>query len=222
MENLDQVRAEVQRLRGELELTSHQTEAGAQEAETWRADASFRVEYLETRVAELEKTLGLKPPPPPEAGGGGVVEGPKGPSGGGEGEVTLPEGAPTEVETPAGPDELLTLAEENLRDGNPKVARAVLERFIRENPEHERILEAKYRYAESYFNDGEYQTAVLRFEDVVQGGGTSPWVAWSMVRQGECFKAMGKDAEAEIFWEDVIAKFPRSKAAKEAKVFLGR
>ena len=41
MENLDQVRAEVQRLRGELELTSHQTEAGAQEAETWRADASF-------------------------------------------------------------------------------------------------------------------------------------------------------------------------------------
>lgn len=225
MENLDQVRVEVQRLRGEVELARHDRETGGQEAEAFRQDAEFRTTYLEARVAELEKALGLTPPPPPESGtkGAAVVEGgASGPTVSGEGEVKLPEGEPQEVGSASGPDELLALAEENLRDGKPKVARAVLERFIRENPDHERLLEAKYRLAESYFNEGEYQQAVLRFEDVVQGGGTSPWVAWSMVRQGECFKAMGKDAEAQIFWEDVVARFPRSKAAKEAKEFLGR
>ncbi|MEY3210155.1 MAG: hypothetical protein RIT28_636 [Pseudomonadota bacterium] len=42
-----------------------------------------------------------------------------------------------------------------------------------------------------------------------------------MVRQGECFKAMGNNDAAKLFWEDVVAKYPKSKAAKEAKTLLG-
>jgi TolA-binding protein len=41
-----------------------------------------------------------------------------------------------------------------------------------------------------------------------------------MLRQGECFAAMGKTKEAKLFWADVVAKYPKSKAAKEAKELL--
>lgn len=220
MENLDQVRAEVQRLRGEMELSRHERDAAGQESTAFRDDASFRMEYLELRVAALEKTLGLKPPPPPmpkadgEATGGTTVAP--------DGEVQLPVDAPVEVDLPAGPEAQLELAERQLAEGNPKVARVVLERFIAENPQHPRLLEARYRYAETWFNEGQYQQAILRFEDVVGTGADSPWVPWAMVRQGECFKALGKSAEAELFWEDVVARYPRSKAAKEARTLLGR
>lgn len=216
MENLDQVRAEVRRIRGDLETFQHTTEESGQQGEAFRDDATFRMDYLEQRVAALEKSLGVKPPPPPVPGqNAGVTVS-------NTGEVKTPERPPAEVEIPSSPEAMLELAETQLREGKPKVARAVLERFIAENPQHARVVEARYRYAETYFNEGQFQTAILRFEDVVSNGGDSPWVPWAMVRQGECFKALGKDAEAKLFWEDVLTRYPKSKAAVEAKRLLGK
>ena len=51
---------------------------------------------------------------------------------------------------------------------------------------------------------------------------SSTWAPWSMLRQGECFESMGKKDEAKLFWQDVVRKYPKSKAAKEAKGRLGK
>lgn len=217
MENLDQVRGEVQRLRGDFEVMVHTGSEATELTNVFREDADFRLQYLQLRVGALESTLGLSPPPPPEleGQGAGIEVAP-------DGEVDLTPGDPVEVELPSTPEDRLALAEKQLTAGQPKVARVVLERFLAEHPDHERRTEALYRYAESFFNDSQYQTAILRFEDVVGEAPDSPWAPWAMVRQGECFKALGKGKEAELFWEDVLSRYPRSKAAADARELLGR
>lgn len=215
LENLDQVRTEVQRLRGDLETLQHSSSTSGQESRSFQETTSFRVDYLELRVAAVEKSLGLKPPAAPGAAAP-LATTP------GTGEVTLATTPPEEVDLPGGPDELLALAEARLKEGQASVARAVLERFLTQHPTHERAVEAQYRLAETWYNEGQYQRAILEFEKVVAKHPTSVWAPWALVRQGESFKAMGKTNEATLFWEDVIAKYPKSKAAKEAKTLLGR
>jgi TolA-binding protein len=43
-----------------------------------------------------------------------------------------------------------------------------------------------------------------------------------MLRQGECFEALGRKDDAKLFYEDVIARYPKSKAAKDARTRLGK
>ncbi len=220
LENIDQVREMVGSLSGDVEVLRHELENTSELGDSFREDTDFRLTWLELRVEALEENLGLKPPPPPEReedeasaeeragdeGGGDRVRG-------GEGE----EAAAVEA-----PEDLLALAKEHLAEGRPRAARAVLERFVAAYGDHELADEAYYRLAESYYNNKEYQQAILPFQEVVDRFGGTGWAAWAMVRQGECFRELGKDAEADLFWEDVVRLYPRSKAAEEAKRLLGR
>ena len=213
LENLEQVTDEVRRIRGKIETLEYEAGVAAQDRAVLDDDVAFRLEYLELRVASLEEQLGLEAPPPPIDGAATDVEE--------DGEVVLVDAEePLEVELPTSPEELLSTAEQHLVDGRPKVARVMLEKFLKEHPDHEKATEARYRYAETFFNAEDYPRAILLFEEVVTGDPKSPWAPWAMVRQGECFKRMGQDAEAALFWQDVIARYPKTQAAKDAKELL--
>jgi len=224
VENMDQLRALVRTVRGELEVLDHRLEKD----EAFTEDADYRLTWLEMRVEALERNLGVKAPPPPERAGGASaeVEAPEGcdDSEDCEGEECCPkpDDPSAEGELPDSPDELVALARERLTDGRPRVARAILERYLDEHEGHKLYGEALYHLAETYYNDKQFQQAVLRYQDVVDAKPSSGWAQWSMVRQGQCFAALGKKAEAELFWEDIVNQFPRSKAAAEAKKLLGR
>ncbi len=43
-----------------------------------------------------------------------------------------------------------------------------------------------------------------------------------MVRQGESIQQMDRREEAELFWEDVLARHPDTEAANGAKKLLNR
>ena len=104
-----------------------------------------------------------------------------------------------------------------MAEGRARAAEVVLNRFVETYPDHDRVPEALYRRAESRFNDGDYSTAVLKFQEVIDQYKTSPWAPWAMLRQGEAFEAQGQVGNAQLFYEDVIRMWPKSKAAKEAK-----
>jgi tol-pal system protein YbgF len=227
METLEQVRAEVARMRGEVEVMAH--DFGKSEADTvaMQEDAALRLQWLETRADQLEKAMGLQTPPPPiasEAPAGGESDGtdvePATAGGGSTGKVVLG-GGDTEATDDAGgitdPDALIKLAEEHLAAGREAAAEAVLNRFLDLHPKHERVPEAKYRRAEAAFNEARYAAAVLRFQEVIDGHKKSKWAPWAMLRQGECFEAQGQDANAKLFYEDVVRMWPKSQAAGEAR-----
>ena len=80
--------------------------------------------------------------------------------------------------------------------------------------------ELLYRYAETWFAEGLYEQAGLRYQKVVDQAKGSSWSAWAMVRQGECFQHLGNAEGARFFWEDVIRQYPDSEASKLAESLL--
>ena len=222
METLDQLRQEVARVRGDLEVLQHESDQLSLDAYARAEDATYRLVWLESRAEQLEKAMGVKPPPPPSPSELAVIE-----TSAEEGGNATDSGADSGDAGTAGvdetggditdPDALMTLAEEHLAAGRDKAAIAVLNRFLEQNPEHKRVAEALYRRAEAYFNAESYQSAVLRFQEVIDRHKDSPWAPWAMLRQGECFESQGQPDNAQLFYEDVVRMWPKSKAAKEAQ-----
>ncbi len=212
LENLDQVTEEIRRLRGELELLQHASQQEGSAGNVFREDAAYRLAWSEGRLEALEAALGMAPPPMPVVGPGsaeGVEE--TVPAAEGEAEETVPPGA-----------DLFELGKSHLEEGRAPAARAVLVRFLQEAGGDARVEEARFRLAETWFEEGLYQQAILKMEDVVQADPKSEWAAWAMVRQGECFQQMDRREEAELFWEDVLARHPDTEAANGAKKLLNR
>ena len=111
---------------------------------------------------------------------------------------------------------------ENMESGNPAVARALIQQFMAENPKSDRISEAQYRLAQTWQKEGDFKDAAAAYQVVVDKWPDSAFAPWAMLRQGECFASLGRKDAAKIFWEDLIKKYPKSKAAKEAKTLLGK
>lgn len=228
METLDEVRGEVGRIRGDLEVLRHEYQQTSTDSYSRGEDSTFRLTWLEMRAEAVEKSLGVKPPPPPTREATSGTPAAAG-TAGAAGTATTP-ATPAKATDPASdtgqnvtdPDAMLKLAEEHLAEGREKAAIAVLDRFIKQFPDNKRVPEAHYRRAEAEFNAKNYPAAVLRFQEVIDKYRSSPWSSWAMLRQGECFEAQGQKDNARLFYEDVVRLWPKSKAAKEAKTHLGK
>jgi len=64
-DSLDALREEMGRLRGELEVLTHDSSQGEKDMVGQVSDARFRVLWLESRADQLERSLGLTTPAPP-------------------------------------------------------------------------------------------------------------------------------------------------------------
>lgn len=214
METVEQLRDEVARMRGEIEQLDHDYRTYETAGLGVQMDVDSRLLYAETRVAALEKSLGLRPPPNPSSLP--PVTAPPG-----DPTVTTPPPTDPTVTTPpvaATAEETFGLITGHLEANNGPAARAVAERFIAENPKSDRVAEARYRIAESYQNEKEYKAAATAFQGVIDAAPDSTWAAWALLRQGECFDGLDRPKDAKLFYCDVVKKYPKSKAAKEAKL----
>jgi TolA-binding protein len=228
METMDQLRNEVARLRGDLEVLQHEAGIRGESVGQLREDAEFRLAWLEARAKALEESLGLEPAEPPvladaedtdpDAQGEGA-EGERDPAEGDQGDEPRGDGA---EEAPKTVEERIALAEEHMKEGRYKAARAIYEGLLDQDGNEEQRSELRYQLAETSFHEGEYQAAILAYQDVVDQHGDSDRAPWAMLRQGECFEAMGERENALLFYDDVMRLFPKSKAAKEAKAHKGR
>lgn len=221
METLDQLRNEVARLRGDLEVVQHDMGLDIEFSGKFREDVDYRLTYLERRAAALEEALGLQPPPPPEqedlvaVASEGQEEASADQAGGQSTEDAAADVPSTDL--PSTPDDLLALGREHLDGGRYKAARAVFQRFIESWPDDDKVPEAQYYVGQSLYLEGQYQQAVLAYQEVLDRFPTSEWAPWSMLRQGQCFSAMGQGQNATLFYDDVVRLYPKSKAAKEAR-----
>jgi tol-pal system protein YbgF len=220
METMEQLRQEVARIRGDFEVLQHEYGDYEKAGIGYQQDSDYRMVYLESRVASMEKSLGMKTPPPParDPSTGTVME----PTTATVTTTTTPATTEPTVDAPKSPDEAFALIEKALTEGNGGVARAVAKRFIQDNPKSDRVAEAYYRIAESWQNEADYQSAAQAFQLVADKYPDSTWAPWSTLRVGECFAALGQKDTAKLFWNAVISKYPKSKAAKEAKTALAK
>ena len=228
LETLDEVRVEMANMRGDMEQLQFQITQLNSSVTTQQEDAQFRLDWLEQRALQLESSLGMTASAPGQEGTASTqTSSPLTQPTSTQAKQSLPSDVQAEsqdvnsLEKPepvqVTAQDLLKLAKGHLVAGREEAAEVVLNRILKEFPRSEYEPEVRYRLAEAAFNNKQYPESARRFQDVLNRHPSSPFASWSLLRQGECFEAMGQAENAAIFYNDVVSEYPKSKAAKEAK-----
>jgi len=217
LENLDQVNEEVVRLRGSIEVLTFQLGELKRIVDDQALTSERRHLHAEMRLAQIEKLLNLKPPPAPSdaelgltAAVGGALAG----------MVTPPPVDPAAVteDLPQTAAEKLALAKSHMDAGRQEVARAVLKAAIDQHAGDPQMDEIRYRYAETFFNMGEWKTSISEFNKVTNNHPTSPWKCWAFYKIGEAFEHLNQPEGAKAFFKGATEDNCKSSdAAKEAR-----
>jgi tol-pal system protein YbgF len=105
------------------------------------------------------------------------------------------------------------------RDGEPEECVDRFRNFLQTYPASEYADDAAYWLADCYFKQGDYKTAVLRYDDVVTRYPDGNKAADALYRQGEALLRLGPGygkAAGKAF-ERVVQEYPDSGRAVEAK-----
>ncbi len=98
-----------------------------------------------------------------------------------------------------------------------------LQRFIRDNPDSDRALEARYLVAQCLFELGRYKGAITTWQKVIEQDEAGSWAPKSMFMQGLSFEELGttEDLEAaRVFFAELVRLYPDSPDSERAKVKL--
>lgn len=209
LENLDEVNDELARMRGAIEVLQFerdQLKTGVTEQQLAQEQRQL---HDEARLRQIEKLLGVTPPPPPTpAGDPGTVGTPTG----------APPPEPELPDLPADAAGRLEAAVAHMEGGRHAVARAILQRALRENAGAPEIAEIRYRFAETWFNEQRWREAILEFQKVPDNHADSDWACWAYYRQGESMENLQGLQQAAPFYKGATGgACKNSEAAKLAK-----
>jgi tol-pal system protein YbgF len=193
VESLEQ---QIARLEGRLEVAEHNVEAAMREARAARAEAASAA---------------------PSASKSGPATASEAESRG------EPQGSATDAQAATGvaSDEVRAYraAYAAWRSGAPEVCIDQFRKFLQTYPDSAYADDAAYWMADCYFKDGDFKTAVLRFDDVAVRYPTGNKAADALYRQGEALLRLGPGygkAAGKAF-ERVLREYPDSARAPEAK-----
>jgi tol-pal system protein YbgF len=186
--------AEIDELRAELDALAGRLEVSEHRAEEALAEAKA------ARAASAGPPIDANGVPVEQAGGPPPV--------GAEG------AAPA-----AGELEEYRAAYDAWRDGDPEVCIDRFRNFLQTNPASAYADDASYWMADCYFKQGDFKTAVLRYDDVVSRYPKGNKAPDALYRQGEALLRLGPGygkAAGKAF-ERVLKDYPDSARAGEAK-----
>lgn len=238
--SLDDMRREIQKVRGEVEEIRYRLDRTAKE----RIGTGPQLKVLEDRIAVLEKQLKarLEERPlsvTPPAGGSVDLPTPVRPStetpggqlppdtatGGGSPTAPVPGGPPgTGVvrEDPGLSREPLEVQDEYklglraLQDQQYDKAIQQFRSFQRKYPSSEMADDAQYWIGESYFNQKDYNRAILEFNDVLKYR-RGDKVPAALLRQAQAFIEIGDKTDARLILQKLLNDHPNSEQARDAK-----
>ena len=218
LENLDQVNAEISKLRGQLEELNFAVQDLRLLFEQGVLAQEGRQLHDEARLKQIEGFLGISAPPPPEVSVGVTADTPG---------LVNPDGGEVDQSPDQGLDSFppdaagkLELANTHIEAGRQALARVILQKAVEAHSGAPEMAEIRYRIGETWFNEKNWVKAIASFEAVNSHHKRSDWAAWAMLRQGECFQEMGQKDNATLFYEEVIRQHPKTDAAKSAKELL--
>jgi tol-pal system protein YbgF len=229
---LDEVRREIQKVRGEVEEVRYRLDRAAKE----RVGTGPQLKLLEDRIAVLEKQLkarlaeplpsayqapGATAPLPSAASPTEIAPNPI-PTETGEDPVAPPPASKEELalakETPEAQDEYklgLRAYQEQQFDKSIQQFRS----FQRKYPGSEMADDAQYWIGESYFNQRDFNRAILEFNDVLKYR-KGDRVPAALLRQAQAFLEIGDKTDARLILQKLLNDHPSSEQAQEAKTRL--
>lgn len=185
--DMDNLRVELQTLKGRLEELSRQVDRQGEELALLRDQLVLKTSDLEGR---LKKTTD-------EAASFDAA--------------SLPSGAlvPEEIYKQA----LRQVREK----GDFAGGRQTFQRFLLASPNHPLAPNAMYWVGETYYGDKDYENAIVQFQEILQKHPQHPKAASALLKQGLAFHALGDDKSALILFQKVVTSFPASEEADLAR-----
>ncbi len=125
-----------------------------------------------------------------------------------------------ELQKPTDKVKYLALAQTNLKEGDYLVSRLLYEDFIKKYPKDELVGEAHFGRGETLYADDKCREALAEYGKVIQDYAKSRSAPNAYLQSAECFSKLKMKDEARLALEELIKSYPRSDAAKTAKVRL--
>lgn len=102
-------------------------------------------------------------------------------------------------------------------DEDYEKTRQKFQHFLTLFPKSDLADNAQFWIGESFYNQKNYEQAILEYEKVVQGFSKGDKMIAALLKQGFAFHSLGQNKEAQILLEQVIRKAPESEQAQIAK-----
>jgi tol-pal system protein YbgF len=198
-----------------LELAVQDVSRQLQQARAEGQATDQRLASLAQRVAQLAKRPEPKPAAKPKPS-------PK--------REAKPKPAPTSgSEASAGAEEAYQAALKAIRDGDRTAGIQAMESFAKANPHTDLTDNAYYWIGEGYYAEGQYESAILKFDDLLIRFPASDKVAGALLKTGMAFAALAEKgdrkenlADARLAFKQVIQRFPDAPEAKIARQQLDK
>ena len=220
LENVDQVNAELARLRGQMEVLEFNAEEMGKSVNDQQLTQEQRQLHDESRLRQLEGFLGVVAPPIPSLTGAESDRSTDAADGETPDPYAVdPEGQIEDEPTEPVPESVtgkLELAASHMEAGRQQVARSILEQAIEVHSGADETPELRYRLAETWFNEEDWRRAILGFQTVIDNHPESEWACWGYYRQGESMEAFQGLQQAGPFYQGAIQG--ACKASEAAKV----
>lgn len=223
--SLDEVRREIQKVRGEIEEVRHRLDRASKE----RVGTGPQLKLLEDRIAVLEKQLKarLEEPPPVRPSEAPVSQVPTEPAGDASGTPPTIGMVPPPSSAGNSGEGALSRESQEVQDEYKIGLRAFQEQqfdraipqfrsFQRKYPSSEMADDAQYWIGESYFNQRDYNRAILEFNDVLKYR-KGDKVPAALLRQAQAFLEIGDKTDARLILQKLLNDHPGSDQAREAK-----
>ncbi|MBI4610574.1 MAG: tol-pal system protein YbgF [Candidatus Rokubacteria bacterium] len=121
---------------------------------------------------------------------------------------------------PASPEQLYAAALANMRAGEHGQAVLDFLDFIAKYPGHPLSGNAQYWIGEAYYLQRDFRQALVEFQHVVGRYGKNNKTADALLKIGLCYQALREPVRAQETWGRLVAEFPRSEAARRARVLM--
>ena len=100
-------------------------------------------------------------------------------------------------------------------------AREKFQQFLKDHPKGDKAVEARYYLADSLLQEKKYDEAIVEFNKIVDGYPKSSFAPPALLKQAQAFKAQGKSKVSNLVLEKLIADYPKSPEAVQARRLQG-
>jgi tol-pal system protein YbgF len=106
---------------------------------------------------------------------------------------------------------------EAFKAGDMKKAREAFSRFVELYPNNAMTANAVYWTGETYYNDKNYDQAILEFQKVIKNYPDKEKVASAKLKQGMAFINLKDNKSARYVLKELVKQYPASEEAKRAR-----
>ena len=114
-------------------------------------------------------------------------------------------------------ESLYAAAYETFKEGKYEKARTDFQNFLKLHPRSEYSGNAQFWIGECYYNEQQYEKAILEYEKVVTTFPKGNKVPYALLKQGLSFQQLGDKTSARLFLQQVIRDYPNTNQARVAR-----